>query len=61
MKCLVCPGFVLSLQLNFIGVTVAKDRRYLHFPSTQHVFAPVAIGGFYPPKQVWSIYLDATP
>lgn len=30
-----------------------RDRRYIHFPSTRHVFAPVAIGGFHPPKQVW--------
>lgn len=48
--------FFKSLQLNFIGVTVEKDRHYLHFSSTRHVFAPVPIGGFHPPKQVWLIY-----
>ncbi|GAA6066589.1 cilia- and flagella-associated protein 65 isoform X1 [Tachysurus ichikawai] len=50
-----------EILLNFIGVTVEKDRPYLHFPSTRHVFAPVAIGGFNPPKQVWLICLDAVP
>ncbi|MCJ8732733.1 hypothetical protein PDJAM_G00214590 [Pangasius djambal] len=45
-----------EILLNFIGVTVEKDRRYLHFPSTRHVFAPVAIGGFHPPKQVYELY-----
>ncbi|KAG7330997.1 hypothetical protein KOW79_004966 [Hemibagrus wyckioides] len=45
-----------EILLNFIGVTVEKDKHYLHFPSTRHVFAPVAIGGFHPPKQVYEIY-----
>ncbi|KAI5107294.1 cilia- and flagella-associated protein 65, partial [Silurus meridionalis] len=45
-----------EILLNFIGVTVEKDRPYLHFPSTRHVFAPVAIGGFHPPKQVYELY-----
>lgn len=46
-----------SFQLNFIGVTVERDRRYIHLSSNRHIFAPVAIGGFSPPKQV-GIYLD---
>ncbi|KAK3543244.1 hypothetical protein QTP70_014102, partial [Hemibagrus guttatus] len=45
-----------EILLNFIGVTVEKDRHYLHFPSMRHVFAPVAIGGFHPPKQVYEMY-----
>ncbi|KAK2849898.1 hypothetical protein Q7C36_008681 [Tachysurus vachellii] len=45
-----------EILLNFIGVTVEKDRPYLHFPSTRHVFTPVAIGGFNPPKQVYELY-----
>ncbi|XP_053352888.1 cilia- and flagella-associated protein 65 [Clarias gariepinus] len=45
-----------EILLNFIGVTVEKDRHYLHFPSTRHVFAPVAIGGFHPPIQVYELY-----
>lgn len=45
-----------EILLNFIGVTVEKDRHYLHFRSTRHVFAPVAIGGFHPPKQVYELY-----
>ncbi|TSK92887.1 Cilia- and flagella-associated protein 65 [Bagarius yarrelli] len=45
-----------EILLNFIGVTVESDRPYLHFPSTRHVFAPVPIGGFHPPKQVYELY-----
>jgi len=39
-------------QLNFVGVTVEPNRRYLHFPGTKHVFTPVPIGEMTPPKQV---------
>ncbi|XP_055727921.1 cilia- and flagella-associated protein 65 isoform X2 [Salvelinus fontinalis] len=45
-----------EILLNFMGVTVERDRHYLHFTSTKHVFAPVAIGGFNPPKQVYELY-----
>ncbi|XP_029557900.1 cilia- and flagella-associated protein 65 isoform X2 [Salmo trutta] len=45
-----------EILLNFMGVTVERDRHYLHFTSTKHVFAPVAIGGFSPPKQVYELY-----
>ncbi|CAB1346896.1 unnamed protein product [Coregonus sp. 'balchen'] len=44
------------MKLNFMGVTVERDRHYLHFTSTKHVFAPVAIGGFNPPKQVYELH-----
>ncbi|XP_066497191.1 cilia- and flagella-associated protein 65 isoform X2 [Hoplias malabaricus] len=45
-----------EILLNFVGVTVERDRRYIHLPSTRHLFAPVAIGGFYPPMQVYELY-----
>ncbi|XP_072541753.1 cilia- and flagella-associated protein 65 isoform X2 [Salminus brasiliensis] len=45
-----------EILLNFVGVTVERDRRYIHVPSTRHVFAPVAIGGFNPPIQVYELY-----
>ena len=44
--------FICS-QLNFVGVTVEPNRRYLHFPGTKHVFTPVPIGELTPPKQVY--------
>ncbi|KAG9271575.1 cilia- and flagella-associated protein 65 isoform X1 [Astyanax mexicanus] len=45
-----------EILLNFVGVTVERDRCYLHFPSTRHVFTPVVIGGFDPPIQVYELY-----
>ncbi|XP_055071936.2 cilia- and flagella-associated protein 65 [Misgurnus anguillicaudatus] len=45
-----------EILLNFTGVTVERDRRYIHLPSNRHTFAPVAIGGFSPPKQVYELY-----
>ncbi|XP_019896730.2 cilia- and flagella-associated protein 65 isoform X1 [Esox lucius] len=45
-----------EILLNFMGVTVLKDKPYLRPTSTKHVFAPVAIGGFSPPKQVFELY-----
>ncbi|KAI4873066.1 hypothetical protein NFI96_025495 [Prochilodus magdalenae] len=45
-----------EILLNFVGVTVERHRLYIHIPSNRHVFAPVAIGGFYPPKQVYQLY-----
>jgi len=59
------------LQLNFVGVTVEENRPYVHFASTQHTFAPVAIGELHSPTQVYELYnggaipvnyqLDLTP
>ncbi|XP_066544141.1 cilia- and flagella-associated protein 65 isoform X2 [Amia ocellicauda] len=45
-----------EILLNFIGVTLEKDRRYIHFTSSKHTFAPVAIGSFSPPKQIYELY-----
>jgi len=47
---------MLLLQLNFVGVTVDLCRPYVHFPATQHMFAPVAIGQFRSPTQVYELY-----
>ncbi|KAF4109419.1 cilia- and flagella-associated protein 65 isoform X1 [Onychostoma macrolepis] len=45
-----------EILMNFIGVTVERDRRYIYLSSNQHIFSPVAIGGFSPPKQVFELY-----
>uniref|UniRef100_A0A671KH62 Coiled-coil domain-containing protein 108-like n=1 Tax=Sinocyclocheilus anshuiensis TaxID=1608454 RepID=A0A671KH62_9TELE len=45
-----------EILLNFIGVTVERDRCYIYLSSNRHIFSPVAIGGFSPPKQVYELY-----
>ncbi|KAM4608647.1 cilia- and flagella-associated protein 65 [Polymixia lowei] len=45
-----------EILLNFQGVTVERDRPYLHYTSSRHVFSPVPIGGFSPPRQVYELY-----
>ncbi|XP_068102097.1 cilia- and flagella-associated protein 65 isoform X2 [Hyperolius riggenbachi] len=45
-----------EILLNFIGVTVDKEQRYVHFTSTKHRFTPVAIGSSSPPKQIYELY-----
>ncbi|XP_035248497.1 cilia- and flagella-associated protein 65 isoform X2 [Anguilla anguilla] len=45
-----------EILLNFLGVTVERDRPYVHFPSSRHTFTPVPVGGFSPPKQVYELY-----
>uniref|UniRef100_A0A8C9R8F8 Si:ch1073-349o24.2 n=1 Tax=Scleropages formosus TaxID=113540 RepID=A0A8C9R8F8_SCLFO len=45
-----------EILLNFTGVTVEKDTRYIHFTSNKHIFAPVAIGGYSPPRQTYEMY-----
>ncbi|XP_053554126.1 cilia- and flagella-associated protein 65 [Bombina bombina] len=44
-----------EILLNFIGATVEKDQRYVHFTSTKHQFTPVAIGSSNPSKQVYEL------
>jgi len=56
IKCQVVHIIVIVLQLNFVGVTVEPDRPYVHFPSMQHTFAPVAIGELRSPTQVYELY-----
>nr|XP_014343764.1 PREDICTED: coiled-coil domain-containing protein 108 [Latimeria chalumnae] len=41
-----------EILLNFVGVTVEKQKPYIHFISNKHTFAPVGIGTLKPPKQV---------
>ncbi|XP_047455942.1 cilia- and flagella-associated protein 65 isoform X2 [Mugil cephalus] len=43
---------LLSLQ----GLTVERDRPYLHFASYQHVFTSVTIGDCNPPRQVYKLH-----
>ncbi|XP_073401523.1 cilia- and flagella-associated protein 65 isoform X2 [Dendrobates tinctorius] len=45
-----------EILLNFIGVTVEKDQRYVHFTSTKHCFTPVAIGSSSPSKQIYELF-----
>ncbi|XP_053899197.1 cilia- and flagella-associated protein 65 isoform X2 [Malaclemys terrapin pileata] len=45
-----------EILLNFIGVTVEREQRYVHFTSTKHVFTPIAIGSSSPPKQIYELY-----
>ncbi|XP_067266303.1 cilia- and flagella-associated protein 65 [Chanodichthys erythropterus] len=49
-----------EILLNFTGITVERDRRYIHLSSNRHIFAPMAIGGFSPPKQVYELYNAGT-
>uniref|UniRef100_UPI00398E9F00 cilia- and flagella-associated protein 65 isoform X2 n=1 Tax=Pristiophorus japonicus TaxID=55135 RepID=UPI00398E9F00 len=45
-----------EILLNFIGITVPRDRCYIHFLVTQHRFAPVCISTLNPPKQIYELY-----
>ncbi|XP_055575401.1 cilia- and flagella-associated protein 65 [Falco cherrug] len=45
-----------EILLNFSGVTVEQDQRYIHFASTKHRFAPIAIGTSHPPIQIYELY-----
>ncbi|PKU48418.1 hypothetical protein llap_1326 [Limosa lapponica baueri] len=45
-----------EILLNFSGVTVEQDQRYIHFASTKHVFTPIAIGTSQPPTQIYELY-----
>lgn len=45
-----------EILLNFIGVTVDAQRRYIHFPSSKHMFTPVPVGEKTSPKQVYELY-----
>ncbi|KAH0621232.1 hypothetical protein JD844_022312 [Phrynosoma platyrhinos] len=45
-----------EILLNFIGVTLNPERRYIHFTSTKHMFTPIAIGTYDPPKQIYELY-----
>lgn len=45
-----------EILINFAGVTVEKDKPYLHFASLTHTFEPVCIGEKDAPKQVYELY-----
>ncbi|NWU01695.1 CFA65 protein, partial [Urocynchramus pylzowi] len=45
-----------EILLTFSGVTVERDQRYVHFASTKHVFAPIAVGRSQPPTQIYKLY-----
>ncbi|XP_064598008.1 LOW QUALITY PROTEIN: cilia- and flagella-associated protein 65-like [Liolophura sinensis] len=45
-----------EILLNFIGVTVDAERRYIHFPANKHLFAPVPVGEKISPKQIYEMY-----
>ena len=47
-----CCSWAFYFQLNFIGVTVKLEQKYVHFTSTSHQFIPVPIGDTLPPRQV---------
>lgn len=39
-----------------MGVTVDPECKYVHFPSNNHMFAPVPVGVASHPKQVYELY-----
>ncbi|XP_009909465.2 cilia- and flagella-associated protein 65 [Dryobates pubescens] len=45
-----------EILLNFSGVTMERDQPYIHFPSTSHLFTPIAIGTTHPPTQIYKLY-----
>ncbi|KAM4558144.1 cilia- and flagella-associated protein 65 isoform 2-T2 [Odontesthes bonariensis] len=45
-----------EIMLNFQGVTVERDKPYLHFASNQHVFTSVTIGDCSPPRQMYELH-----
>ena len=53
---IICVLLITFLQLNFVGVTVDTDRKYVHFPSSKHMFSPVPVGLETHPKQIYELY-----
>nr|XP_019597442.1 PREDICTED: cilia- and flagella-associated protein 65 [Rhinolophus sinicus] len=45
-----------EILLNFIGVTVKQEQKYVYFTSTSHQFIPVPIGDTLPPRQIYELY-----
>ncbi|XP_005049550.1 PREDICTED: coiled-coil domain-containing protein 108 isoform X2 [Ficedula albicollis] len=45
-----------EVLLTFSGVTVELHQRYVHFASTKHRFAPIAVGRSHPPTQIYTLY-----
>ncbi|KAM5228716.1 cilia- and flagella-associated protein 65 [Ctenodactylus gundi] len=49
-----------EILLNFIGVTVMLEQKYVHFTSMSHQFVPVSIGKTLPPRQIYELYNGGT-
>ncbi|XP_029386708.1 cilia- and flagella-associated protein 65 [Echeneis naucrates] len=45
-----------EILLNFHGVTIERDRPYLHFAANQHLFTSVTIGECHPPRQMYELH-----
>ncbi|PIK59519.1 putative coiled-coil domain-containing protein [Apostichopus japonicus] len=45
-----------EILLNFVGVTIDPERKYVHFPTNKHMFQPVPIGNANNPHQVYEMY-----
>ncbi|XP_037646659.1 cilia- and flagella-associated protein 65 isoform X1 [Sebastes umbrosus] len=45
-----------EILLNLKGMTLERDRPYLHFASKRHVFTSVTIGDCTPPRQVYQLH-----
>ncbi|NXS18073.1 CFA65 protein, partial [Mystacornis crossleyi] len=45
-----------EILLTFSSVTVEQNQRYVHFASSKHHFAPIAVGGSHPPTQIYKLY-----
>ncbi|NXA68171.1 CFA65 protein, partial [Mohoua ochrocephala] len=45
-----------EILLTFSSVTVEHNQRYVHFASNKHHFTPIAVGGSYPPTQIYKLY-----
>ncbi|XP_065606522.1 cilia- and flagella-associated protein 65 [Cyrtonyx montezumae] len=45
-----------EILLNFRGVTVEREQRYVHFASSKHLFIPIAVGTSHPPVQTYELY-----
>ncbi|XP_060910642.1 cilia- and flagella-associated protein 65 [Labrus mixtus] len=49
-------SFGREILMNFQGLTVERDRPYLHFASKRHVFDSVMIGDYNPPRQGFELH-----
>ncbi|NWU32774.1 CFA65 protein, partial [Dyaphorophyia castanea] len=45
-----------EILLTFSSVTVEQNQRYVHFASSEHHFAPIAVGSSHPPTQIYKLY-----
>lgn len=45
-----------EILINFIGYSAPSKKKYLHFHSSEHVFAGISIGSEQPPIQMYPLY-----